>query len=371
MKIAFDASDLCTDRADGTTRYTREILTRLVQQTPSDSWEILAPCEKPASLNVFSPTCTWNASPWPMYWTQSRMALDLFKKRPDMLFMPIQQLPIVRPPRLTTISVVHDLAVHKYPEQFTYKDWLLLHVFTAQVAREADHIIAISQTTADDLATYYGRTKNVHVIHHGVNHKQFYVPSEDEKAKGLTDIQKKYPNLTKPYILYIGQIQPRKNLIRLIEAFEVVNKDQPDLQLVIGGAHGWLQQPIIDRVESSQVKDKIHMVGRVPDELLAPLYWHADAFVLPSLYEGFGMPVLEAMASGCPVVTSNTSSLPEVAEDAAVLVDPLDTDSVANGIRTAQKKRDELIAKGIAQAKGFTWEKTATETLAVLEAAKR
>src|SRR5581483_10885512 len=114
-----------------------------------------------------------------------------------------------------------------------------------------------------------------------------------------------FPKLAKPYLLYVGQIQPRKNLIRLIEAFERVHPERPELQLAIAGAHGWLNAAIYQRIKKSPAQDKIAVLGRVTDQLLTPLYWHASALALPSLYEGFGMPILEAMASGCPVVTSN------------------------------------------------------------------
>lgn len=365
MKIGFDASDLCTARADGTTRFTGELARRFPVIGAENEWHYFAPGSSKsfkALANV-----NWHSSPWPKYWTQSRLPFDLYKYRPDVLFMPIQQIPYLRPGSMKTVAVVHDLAVHYYPEYFTYKDWLLLHVFSAHAVREADEIIAVSKTTADDIEKFYGRTKNVHVVHHGVDSGRFRLPSEEERSDSRDRLKKKYPNLKKPYILYVGQIQPRKNLIKLIDAFERVKKGNSELQLVIAGAHGWLNKPIEKRVNGSSVKESILLTGRVDEELLPALYWHAESFVLPSLYEGFGMPILEAFGCGCPVVTSNVSSMPEVAGKAAVLVEPESVDSIARGISEAMSRKDELKQLGLERVKEFSWDKTAKGILDVIE----
>ncbi len=367
MKIGFDVSDLCTNRADGTTRYTWELAGRLPLLGENHQWSFFAPCEQQMTNDQCPVTnWRWHASPWPKYWTQTRLPADLYRHRLDVLFMPIQQIPYVRPKKTKTVAVVHDLAVHRYPECFTYKDWLLLHVFSAYAVREAKRIIAVSRATADDIARYYGRTEGVHVVHHGVDHEQFRLPTKEERTAGWQKLTTAYLSLTKPYILFVGQIQPRKNLIRLVEAFETLGSHQRELRLVIAGSHGWLQQPIYERIGRSVLKGRIILPGRVPDELLPALYWHAEVFVLPSLYEGFCMPVLEAMACGCAVVASNVSSLPEVAGDAAVLVDPVRVSSIVSGIQRALEQRDELVQRGCVRAKHFTWEKTVQHTLRVL-----
>lgn len=369
MKIAFDVSDVCTNRADGTTRYTRALLHHFPTLTASHSWQYCAPCQSQVCFaNQPLPSMVrWNASPWPKYWTQLRLPFDLYAIKPDVLFMPIQQIPYLRPRRMKTVAVMHDLAIHYYPEQFPRKDWALLHLFSAYVARNADHIIAVSQATASDIEAFYGRTKNVHVIHHGVDHDQFYVPPAIQKQQAQQELVKYYPVTSNPYLLYVGQIQPRKNIERLVEAFEQLADEYPSLHLLIAGSHGWKQQPIIQRIQASSRSSAIHLIGRVPDTLLPALYWNAQAFVLPSLYEGFGMPILEAMASGCPVVTSTTSSMPEISGKAAVLVDPLSAHRIATGIRTALTDRESWHKKGIEHVRQFSWEKTARETLKVLE----
>ncbi len=344
MKIAFDVSDLCTNRADGTTRYTKELAARLPELAADHTWRLFGPCAP-------------YGSPWPKYWTQTKLPIDLYCGRTDVLFMPIQQLPIIRP-RMKTVAVVHDLAFHYYPELFTFKDWALLHLFTAQVAREADRIIAVSHATADDLDRFYGRGKNVSVVHHGVDLERF--------SQSVRNSEAKVPDTLKPYVLFVGQIQPRKNIVRLVEAFERLAEQDRELHLVIAGGHGWLQEPILQRIKQSPQYMRIKVLGPVADDHLPGLYAHAEVFVLPSLYEGFGMPVLEAMAAGCPVVTSTVSSLPEVAGEAAVLVDSTSVPAIADGIQRARQHRSELIARGRQRAAEFTWEKTARATLRVL-----
>lgn len=368
MKIGFDVSDLSTNRADGTTRYTHELAKRLPRLDTNVQWVFFAPALSDALREVTEnvSNVTLSITPWPKYWTQLRLPFDIYTHKIDTLLMPIQQLPYIRPKGVRAVAVVHDLAVHRFPKQFTLKDWALLHVFSAYAVREADAIIAVSKATADDVADYYKRTTNVHVIHHGVDHEKFHVPSEAEKTESWQKLTATYPALRKPYLLYVGQIQPRKNLLRLIEAFELLKKDQPELQLVLAGSHGWLQAPILERIKKSEQTHHIFLTGRISDEFLSALYWHANVFVLPSLYEGFGMPILEAMASGSPVVTSNASSMPEIVGDAAVLVDPNDTDSLAAGIEEAQSNSRDMAQQGVAQAKNFSWEKTARATLKLL-----
>src|SRR3989344_1563871 len=232
MNIAFDASDLCTGRADGTTRYTAELAKRLPEMARDINWDFYGPCGVPSPHPNPLPVrgegnTAWHASPFPVGWTQARLPFELFRDKPDVLFMPIQQLPIFRPYKTKTVAVIHDLAFHKYASQFRYKDWLLLHTFSAQVANEADVIIAVSEATKKDIEKYYGRTHNVHVVHHGIDHDRFRVFSEEEKADGLKKLQAMYPQITKPYILFVGQIQPRKNIVRLVEAFEKLRANAP------------------------------------------------------------------------------------------------------------------------------------------------
>jgi len=206
----------------------------------------------------------------------------------------------------------------------------------------------------------------VSVVHHGVDHVQFYPATAPELQASWEKLHAAYPQLSAPYILYVGQLQPRKNIGRLVEAFERLATTDAALKLVIAGGHGWLQHEVLQTIASSPFADRIIQLGRVSQEHLTSLYWHADVYVLPSLYEGFGMPVLEAMASGTPVVTSSVSSMPEIADDAAVLVDAHDSNAIAAGIAKAREHQEQYRKLGIERAGQFTWDATAKATAKVI-----
>lgn len=198
----------------------------------------------------------------------------------------------------------------------------------------------------------------------------------------VNKVREKY-GIEGEYILFVGTLQPRKNIVRLIEAFSHVilrakpegSKDsspraQNDIALIVVGKKGWMYEDILQSPIKFNVGDRVKFLEFVPDEDLEILYRNAICFVLPSLYEGFGLPVLEAMRNGCPVITSNVSSLPEAGGDAALYVDPLNTEDIAFKIQLLidnRKLREELIEKGYKQVKKFSWEKTAKETLKALE----
>ena len=407
MNIAFDASDICTNRADGTTRYTRELMARLPGMAKDDHWNFYGPCAAPTGyVGPTSPSLRaglrgaahentlWKTSISSMGWTQSKFAWQLFKDNPDVLFMPIQQLPILRRKKMKTVAVIHDLAFHEYGPQFRMKDYLLLHTFSAQVAREADAIIAVSDATKQDIKKYYGREKNVFVVHHGIDHDRFKLFSDTEKQDGFKKLQEQYPELKNNYILFVGQIQPRKNIERLVEAFELMQSravmpgSDPTstwtpgpafakatagrqargdkLQLVIAGGHGWHNKEIYQRIEKSPARKNILLTGAVPDELLPTLYANAQAFVLPSLQEGFGIPLIEAAACGTPVITSNCSSMKEIMEGAGTLIDPLSAESMADGIQETLRHRETIAARCIHRAQQFSWDITARQTLDIL-----
>ena len=245
---------------------------------------------------------------------------------------------------------------------------------------------SISGATRDDLVRHTGvHSEKITVIHHGLSERFQPVASPDLLAAA----QARY-GISGPYFFYIGTIQPRKNLTRLIEAFamleardlgleasEEVARSNPQplassLRLVIAGKRGWLTEAIERRAAELGVADRVLFTGYVPDGDVPALLSGALGFVFPSLYEGFGMPVLEAMACGAPVLASNSSSLPEVAGDAALLVDPTNTAAIAAAMaRLAQEPalRAELRARGLARAAQFTWERCAEQTLAVLRGA--
>jgi glycosyltransferase involved in cell wall biosynthesis len=270
------------------------------------------------------------------------------------------------------VVTVHDLGYLSYPEAHKPADRRYLDWSTRWNAHEAAAVLADSQATKADLIAAYGaRPDKIHVVYLG----------RDESLKQVTNplrlaaVRAKY-DLAQRYLLYVGTLQPRKNLVRVVQAFGCIagRPELADVQLVLAGKKGWLYDSLFEQVSREGLSERIVFPGYIPDEDLPALLSAATAFVFPSLYEGFGIPVLEAGRCGLPVITSNTSSLPEVAGDAALLVDPHDVDAIADAMYRIITDRDlaaELTRRGHENVKRFSWEKCARETLAVLESVAR
>lgn len=189
------------------------------------------------------------------------------------------------------------------------------------------------------------------------------------EAEETSAVLERY-GIRRPYILYLGSSEPRKNLRRLVEAFAQLNAWAQEWTLVIAGSQSWQTAPLMATIQHLKLEQRLQFPGAIADRDLPALYRGADLFVFPSLFEGFGLPVLEAMACATPVVTSTVSSLPEIVGDAGILVDPYDTSAIAAGMRRLLEDRGlafELAARGVARARRFTWERTARETAAVYE----
>jgi len=253
------------------------------------------------------------------------------------------------PSRLPKVTTVHDLIPFKFPETTTNLVRNAHKKRLAWVMRESDKIIAVSQSTKEDLiAILKIPEEKIIVIPEGVEDR--YCP----QSLDIQEIIKKRYKINEDYIFTLSTVEPRKNQARLIKAFKLVKKDFPDLQLIIGGRTGWGEIP--------EAVEGVSMPGYIPDADLPGLYTGCLAFVLPSIYEGFGLSPLQAMACGAPVAVSNVSSLPEVVGEAGVLFDPESVESIAAGIIEAIKNRGKLRQKSLTQASKFTWEKTALET---------
>jgi len=362
VRIALDGSDLAADRVEGPSVYAGELLPRLSRLFRDRGHTVTTYLPgPPRGVIVAGETRMIPGSP---FWTQRIFSAALRRDKPDVLFMPIQMLPLFRPQSMKTVAVVHDLEFIHHSDTYTLANRVLLNVFTRHAVRNTTQLIAVSQYTKDDVVRTYGRSpEDVTVVHHGVAREQF------QNAGGREEIQRRY-SLPTRYILFVGALQPRKNISGLITVFEELKRTEPTVHLVIVGGGEWKAAPILTRIESSRIRDSIHLLRRVPRDDLAALYSMAAAFVLPSFSEGFGMPVLEAMAVGTPVVTSNTSALPEVAGDAALLINPKDPLAIAQALLRVLRDdalRENLIAKGRMRASHFTWDRAAEQTAAVIE----
>lgn len=266
--------------------------------------------------------------------------------------------------RTKSIVTVHDLSFVRVPDSASPSLREYLDAVVPRSVYQADFVIADSYATADDIKQLYDVESEV--LWSGVD-ERFVLSSLDSS---LMTIRNKYRIPEVLLVFTVGTVQPRKNYSRLIRAIKRLRDGGLDVRLVIAGGKGWLEDEMYQTIKDTQMADYVHLLGFVDDDDLPALYQLADCVAFPSLYEGFGFPVLESMASRTPVVTSNVSSLPEVAGDAALMVDPYSIDEIAEAIGrilTDEALRDDLIAKGIEQASKFTWEKSAKQLLDIYD----
>lgn len=270
----------------------------------------------------------------------------------------------VLPPTCTrTILTVHDLSFVRVPEAASPRLKAYLDAVVPRSARRATHILADSQATKDDLIAFYNLPpEKITVLLSGVDPR--FRPVEPG------NVRQKYNIPARPYVFTVGTVQPRKNYVRLIQALAALRHSGYDVGLVIAGGRGWLDNPIYETIRQTSMSDYVQLIGFADDADLPALYSDALCVGFPSLYEGFGFPVLEGMACGVPVVTSRVSSLPEVAGEAALLVDPYDTEAITEALRRViddETLRATLIERGYAQAKRFTWDDAAAHLLQIYQ----
>lgn len=370
--IGIDISRLAVTARTGTEHYSYELLAALAQYDQHNRYTLY--CNGlPASLPPLPANFRLRSLPFARLWTHLRLGPEVWRHPPDVLFVPAHVIPLLHPPQ--SVVTIHDLGYLTFPSTHTFARRLELHLTTLWSTRAAHRIIAISAATRADLIRHYlVPPAKISVVQHGVAPR--FQPVQDPET--IAAVCARYGiaqgSTGWPYLLYVGTVQPRKNLVRLIDAFAQVARGYSasaprPLQLVIAGKKGWLTQAIEQRAVAAGVVERVHFVGYVADDDLPALLSGALAFVFPSLYEGFGLPVLEAMACGTPVLTSSTSALAEVAGDAALLVDPQDTQALAAGLAQLVDDaalREQLRQRGLARAAGFTWERCAVETLRVL-----
>ncbi len=362
MNIGIDASRAARALRTGTETYSLHLIRALLDLGAEHTFTLYF--NQPPGPNLFParPNVRLRIIPFPRLWTHIRLAAEVRARPPDVLFVPAHVLPLA-PGR--AVATVHDLGYRYFPQAHPWASRLYLEWGTRHNARASRVVIADSSATRDDLVRFYRvPADKIRVAHPGL--RPDIRPVHDRAVLEAT--LRRY-GIEPPYVLYVGTLQPRKNLTRLIEAFAHV---APPYRLVLAGRKGWLYDAILRRAHELGIGERVLFPGYVPDEDLPALMSGAALFAFPSLYEGFGLPILEAMACGVPVVCSNTSSLPEVAGEAALLVPPTDTEALAaamNRVLADGNLRAELIRRGTERAGLFTWRRCAEQVLKALEEA--
>lgn len=265
---------------------------------------------------------------------------------------------------LKKAGIIYDLVWELFPETMETGNRIRMKLFTLRYMKKLDLMISISENTKKEAREILGLSNRIDAIPLAADRDIFY----RAPAASIAASRKKF-GISKKYILSVCTLEPRKNLKALIDAYRML-PSRHSYQLVLVGMTGWLQSGFFQDLESSDVRDNVIFTGYVSNSDLAPLYSGADLFVFPTLYEGFGLPVLEAMQCGCPVITSNNSSIPEVAGDSALMIDPHDIDSLAEkmeGLLKNNSLKKKLSAKGLQRAKQFSWKKSAKMFLSSIE----
>ena len=376
MRIAINAHLVAfnkTYRQAGVSKYTELLINNLAALDHDDEFIIyIGNGERPDSF-ANAENFTIKASPLPTIkpqvrigWEQGLAPAVLLRDRPTLLHCPVNVVPLASP--CPTILTIHDLGFVRFPERYKAAKRIYLRTLTTLSAHRASHIITDAESVRREVVELLGiKPERVTAIPLGV--ADYFKPESDRARLEQFRLEKKLPAR---FVLYLGTLEPRKNLPLLLRGFARFRDEQPaiaqGLGLVLGGAKGWLYEDIFRLVNELGLADCTTFPGYINEAELPLWYNIAECFVYPSIYEGFGLPPLEAMACGVPVITSNTSSLPGVVGQAGLMVGPDDIDGMAqalNAILADPNRRQQLAAQGIEQARKFNWPDTARRTLEV------
>ena len=370
MRIAVNTRFLLQDKLEGVGIVTDEVMKRMVVSHPEDEFDyyfdrkyhqrfVQSPNIHP---HVFPPV---TRLPFLIrLWLNQPVRRNATKNKADVFFSPDGFIPLGMP--VPKVSMFHDVAYLRYPEYLQprirkfYAKWIPRYIAYTQ------HIITVSEFSKRELIDGYKvHPDKISVVHNGITDD--YKPIDEVRQ---AEIRNQYTQ-GRPYFIFLGALHPRKNVIKLVKAFDHFKASQSsDVQLILAGRDAWHNKELFETIEKSPFKKEIHLPGYVRTEDAVPLVASAAAMIYPSIYEGFGLPVVEAMACGVPVICSNVSSLPEVAGNAALQFDPMDVQQLSQHmhvITTDQHLKNEMIRLGFERRKIFSWDKAADQIYAVLE----
>lgn len=356
--IGIDASRAVRSNRTGTENYSWYLIKKLAEIDQKNRYLLYAPHTPKEEFGTF-PNVEWRILPAKRLWSQIQLAREVRQNPPDVLFVPSHVVPIFSSVR--AVVTIHDLAYKYYPNSYTSFDRRYLNFSTGVSVSKASRVLTPSVSTKRDLLKEYQMKPDKVVVTPLGYNEDVFNPSADYDA----------PPIGAPYIYYVGRIEEKKNLGLLIDAFALLAKEIKSVLLVLAGKPGFGYENIQLRIQAlpENIRKRIIQPGYFPLYDSARYLKHARVFAFPSYYEGFGMPVLEAMALGTPVVCSNTSSLPEVAGEAAILLPPTNPLSWAAAMSRIIHQPEHVAAlreKGFHQVKNFSWQQTARQTLEVL-----
>lgn len=370
LKIAVNTRLLLQDRLDGIGRFTFETLKLITTNHPEHEFIFLFDRPYHSSF-IFSGNITPVVIPPQarhpllyLLWFESSIPRALARYEPDLFLSPDGYLSLRS--SIPSVAVIHDLNFEQYPLDLPWADRIYYQRMFPRFANKADRIATVSEYSRRDISQRYQIILDkIDVVHNGSSH-HFHPLDEGEKMK----VKKQYTG-DRNYFIFVGSLHPRKNLTNLFKAFDQFkHADQRGIRLVIAGAKMWWTNEIRQAYEQMQFKEDVVFTGRVSDQELSRLMASALALTYVSYFEGFGIPILEAFNSGIPVITSKLTSMPEVAGDAAILVDPFSVDAIANSMHNIADDpvlRNLLITKGNRQKELFSWNTTATKLWNSLE----
>ncbi|UOF91483.1 glycosyltransferase family 4 protein [Fodinisporobacter ferrooxydans] len=365
MRIGVDARPLSGNRT-GIGNYTLQLLLNLVNQENPHEYFLFAHKEfdLPKELQCLQKVIRTARSG--TLWMQYGLPFLLEKYKIDLFWGPNYTIPLLHLSPIKTVLTIHDMVSFIYPKTLPKKTVLHNLYALPLYVKNADWVITDSNSTMYDVQSFLGvNDDRISSLPLGVSESYF------KKRANSKNVINSYGLIPNQFILYVGTIEPRKNLETIIKAYLEVNKKLEFLpDLVIIGKKGWGYDSFFDCVQSSKLNTKIHILEYISDEDLACFYQEALMMIYPSLYEGFGLPVLEAMASGLPVITSNVSSLPEVVGDAGLLVNPYSVSELSNAICLLVydgNLRNEISGKARRRASSFSWKNTANKTREIFD----